>query len=416
MILHGFVDDSGSGEGRDRGNIFVLAGFVAGPKQWEQFSRKWQGICDREPKTPDFKMQTAIRLFREDGSPIWTQAQRDARIRQLVRLTRRKVLYRVESVLAWPNYDRIVKGKIPAKTDSPYFLCFYNIILSFASFMDKANVTGKVDWVFDDQGRIGREASKWYDFIAASLPSQTRSRMGNRPIFRHDTSVLPLKAADLYAWQIRRHLDREQPKGVDRNDYLDVLLTQVYGVSNVIEGEHLEEFVANIGRGLMLKSNTTFFLPPKSRLLRLGSRIRKWVVTEYPGGMESIIAVKNRITQKVRLRMSWCGFRAAGRMRRPECYSVRVGQFAEALAFLVLHSHSGALFCGQHPLWRATNSLPVTPGFPKSRSHPFPDQYPLELRDCAKYLEHQLAGWKGRVYRLRRGHEVNPELPEQFER
>src|SRR5437588_12603645 len=59
MTLNGFIDDSGSGEGKDRGNIFVLAGFVACPKQWEQFSHKWQTICDREPKTPDFKMQTA---------------------------------------------------------------------------------------------------------------------------------------------------------------------------------------------------------------------------------------------------------------------------------------------------------------------------------------------------------------------
>lgn len=276
MILNGFVDDSGSGEGKDRGNIFVLAGFVACPKQWEQFSRKWQAICDCEPRTPDFKMQTAIRLFREDGSAIWSREQRDARIRQLVRLTKRKALYRVESVLAWPNYDRIVKGKVPANIDSPYFLCFYNIILSFASFMNKAKVAGKVDWVFDDQGRIGKEASKWYEFITASLPPETRSRMGNKPIFRHDKSILPLKAADLYAWQIRRYLDREQSQGVDHNDYLDVLLAQVYGVSNGIEGQHLEEFVANIGHGLMLKSGTTFFLPPKSSLLRLASRIRKW--------------------------------------------------------------------------------------------------------------------------------------------
>jgi hypothetical protein len=276
MVLNGFVDDSGSGEGKDRGNIFVLAGFVACPKQWEEFSGKWQAICDREPQTPDFKMQTAIRLFRDDGSPIWTEVQRDARIRQLVRLTKRKALYRVESVLAWPNYDLVIKGKVPPQFDSPYFLCFYNIILSFLAFMDKAKVDGKVDWVFDDQGRIGKEANRWYAFVTSSLPPETRGRIGKKPLFGHDKSILPLKAADLYAWQIRRHLDREQPKGIDHNDYLDVLCAQVYGVSNVIEGQHLEEFVANIGHGLMLKSKTTYFMPPKSRVLRSVSRIRKW--------------------------------------------------------------------------------------------------------------------------------------------
>jgi hypothetical protein len=114
MVFNGFVDDSGSGEGKDRGDIFVLAGFVACAKQWEQFSDAWENICTQEPKTPDFKMQKAIRLLNEDGSVFWTEAQRDARIKKLVRLTKRKAQYRVESIMAWPNYDHVVKGRVPS--------------------------------------------------------------------------------------------------------------------------------------------------------------------------------------------------------------------------------------------------------------------------------------------------------------
>jgi hypothetical protein len=273
---HGYVDDSGSGEGMDRGNIFLLAGFIACERQWERFSTKWKKICDREPKTPDFKMQRAIRLTERDGTPIWTAKQRDKRINQLVRLTKRTALFRVESVMAWPNYDRVVKDRVPSQFDSPYFLCFYNTILSVANFLETAKINGTVEWVFDDQGRTGKEAVKWYDLVRASVPPEVRAKMGGTPNFRHDKNVLPLKAADLYAWQIRRHLDKEQPNRVVHNDYLDVLAGQVYGVSNVIEGEHLEEFAANIGHGLMLKSRTTYLLPPKSRLLRVIDRVRKW--------------------------------------------------------------------------------------------------------------------------------------------
>lgn len=32
--------------------------------------------------------------------------------------------------------------------------------LSGANFMDKAKIAGAVDWVFDDQGRMGKEANK----------------------------------------------------------------------------------------------------------------------------------------------------------------------------------------------------------------------------------------------------------------
>src|SRR5664280_2684246 len=103
-------------------------------------------------------------------------------------------------------------------------------------------------------------------------------------------------------------------------------------------------------------------------------------------------------------------------MRRPECYAVRVGQVAETFAVAVLFSDAAALIRRERPNRWATDLLSVSSSFPKSRSHPFPDQGALELRDCTEYLEHQLAGRKRCVYRLRRRHEVNPELAEQFER
>jgi hypothetical protein len=79
-------------------------------------------------------------------------------------------------------------------------------------------------------------------------------------MFRHDNQVLPLKAADIYAWQVRRYLDRDSLRGLPHNDYIDSLLG-IHGVSNVIEGEHMEDFVKSIGHGLNLKSQAHYFLP-----------------------------------------------------------------------------------------------------------------------------------------------------------
>src|ERR1019366_6314140 len=98
------------------------------------------------------------------------------------------------------------------------------------------------------------------------------------------------------------------------------------------------------------------------------------------------------------------------------CYAIRCGQVAETLAISVFLSDADAFFWSEHPNWGSTDLLSVPSSFPEARSHPFPDQCALELRYCTKYLEHQLAGRKGCVYRLGRGHEINPELPEQFER
>src|ERR1019366_5945602 len=91
-------------------------------------------------------------------------------------------------------------------------------------------------------------------------------------------------------------------------------------------------------------------------------------------------------------------------------------QFAETLALPMFLPDANAFFRGQRPYRWATDLLAVASCFSKSRFYAFADQGPLELRDGTKYLEHQLAGRKRCVYRLGCGYEVNPELPEQFER
>lgn len=266
VVLAGYADDSGSDgirtekDGSASGNIFLLAGFVASAERWEEFSDRFEDICNESPQMPDFHMAEAWRI---KGRYKWRdEAQRDSRIRPLIELIKESAQYRVESVLAWPNYLRIVKGQVSPEIDNPYFLLFYNVILSIANCMDKADLEGTVDWVFDEQGKVGAAANNWYYFIRESVNENIRKRMGSTPIFRHDENVLPLKAADIYAWQVRRHLDIEQPRDMMPNDYVDSLLG-IHGASNVITADNMYDFVWNlkVNNGLMLKSETTFFLP-----------------------------------------------------------------------------------------------------------------------------------------------------------
>lgn len=265
VVFDGFVDDSGSSRGVYSGNIYVLAGFVSTAEKWEEFSDEFEAICDKEPKIEDFHMYEAYRPIGKSNYKFKDEAERDQRISEMVKLIMDKALYRVDCVLAWPNYERIVKGQVPPEIDSPYFLLYYNTILAFASFMDALNIEGTVDWVFDDQGPIGNEALGWYDFIRNNIGDEVKKRLGAKPIFRHDSDVLPLKAADIYAWQVRRHLDREQPKGIAHNDNLDSLLS-MFGTNAIIEAEFMHDFVwhSKVGSGLMLKANACHFVPKQS--------------------------------------------------------------------------------------------------------------------------------------------------------
>lgn len=166
--------------------------------------------------------------------------------------------YRVDTVLARPNYDLAVRGRLPQQIDDPYFICFYNLILGAGHLLNKLGVEGTVDWIFDEQGPIGLEAVRWYYWVRGNAPGDVQRRLGSTPIFRDDNAVLPLKAADIFAWQIRRFLAEEQPRGIPHNDNLDQLMS-LHGVSCYMRPIDLESLVES--SGIRLQASCEFFLP-----------------------------------------------------------------------------------------------------------------------------------------------------------
>jgi hypothetical protein len=177
VVLNGFVDDSRSSDGPENANAFVLGGFLATADNCVKFSDEWEDTCDREPKTPDFHM---VEAFRIKGRYKWKDAdQRDSRLRELVSIVVKHTSYRVDAVVSAENYDMIVRGKLPREIDDPYFVCFYTVVLSVADYLDKANIDGKVDWVFDDQSKLGVECVRWYEWVRENSPQNMQSRFGS---------------------------------------------------------------------------------------------------------------------------------------------------------------------------------------------------------------------------------------------
>ncbi|HEV3277718.1 MAG TPA: DUF3800 domain-containing protein [Terriglobia bacterium] len=253
MVLEGFVDDSGITHDK----VAVLAGFLSTAERWTVFSDALESLCEREPKTPDFKMQKAHDFRAYYPAKRW---QLDKRIEDVANLIREHAMYRLDVVLSRPAYNGIVKGRINPKIDSPYFLLFYTIILETAELMNKLGMEGTADFIFDDQGKIGQECASFYEEIKKRVDERIGRRLGSRPIFRHDKEILPIKAADVLAWQLRRHLDIEQPQDIEHNQIVDDALA-MYGVSCHITNDHLRDFMRNASHGLVLRSECQFHLP-----------------------------------------------------------------------------------------------------------------------------------------------------------
>lgn len=257
VVFEGYVDDSGSSPDR---NIFVLAGYISTANQWSSFSNEWELICDQEPKSPDFKMTKAF-----GPQYKWTPEQRDKRIADLASLVSQKAEYRIDAKVAWTDYNQIVRDKLIPEIDSPYYILFYHVILTTARFMNLAGIEGTIDWVFDEQGKIGKKVRNWYCAIRNLAPPEYQSRLGAEPIFKHDTTILPLKAADMLAWHIHRSHDQEQshPVQLDQATTKNITaLLSMPGSTCNVHAEDLVQLVRSTAATPMLRAHCGFFLPP----------------------------------------------------------------------------------------------------------------------------------------------------------
>jgi hypothetical protein len=67
-----------------------------------------------------------------------------------------------------------------------------------------------VDFIFDEQGKqIGRCLAAW-KYWQEHAPDLVSRLIGSRPISGDDRTILPLQAADLLAWQVRRRFVDEK--------------------------------------------------------------------------------------------------------------------------------------------------------------------------------------------------------------
>jgi hypothetical protein len=239
VFLRGRADDSYDSR------IYVLAGWLSTATKWRRFSDDFESAG--LPRT--LHMRT-------------TRRPKGKRVRTLADLTLKHAMFRVDCVLHQGNYNNIVKGKIPPEIDSPYFPLFCQVVLASARLMELSRWEGKVDWIFDEQGKIGSEAVRWYYWIKQHSKPNLKQRLGRTPTFADDDELLPLKSADLFAWQIRKHLSVEQPEKIQPNEILDSFLGK-YGASLHMTGPQLEVFVRGINQGmaLRLEAASRFCLP-----------------------------------------------------------------------------------------------------------------------------------------------------------
>jgi hypothetical protein len=213
VILKAHVDDSSS-EQEDK--LLVLAGYVHSADVWAQFSDDWQAILATSPSIEYFKMREAENL---SGQFLgWEPIAKNAKVHALADVIDKHAPWSIECSVSRRDYENIARPVRPYDLRFPYFDAFYALITKLAQWHSQLGLTVPVDFVFDEQGEIGAEAVIWYEHIKSMQPPNIRALLGSTPVFKDDKQVLPLQAADMLAWHIRRRKEAR-----NRNEYRPVI-------------------------------------------------------------------------------------------------------------------------------------------------------------------------------------------------
>lgn len=227
MPVQAFVDDSG-GKGQSR--HFVLAGLVSDSERWASFSQEWKRCLDQHPRIAIFKMREAA--SRTGAFHRFTEEQRDNRLRSLAQIINRYAEFAI-----WTGIDLDAHSQTWATLEKPksevYFWPFHTLILGTCfDLWEECKWREPFEIIFDEQLIFGERARKWYplmrEIVRIKYPEEF-AILPVEPMFRKDDEQLPIQAADLWAWCLRKNTDdptaksfewlREEMPNVSQSNY-----------------------------------------------------------------------------------------------------------------------------------------------------------------------------------------------------
>ncbi|HKW27003.1 MAG TPA: DUF3800 domain-containing protein [Terriglobales bacterium] len=203
--LQSFADDSMSFL-TDR--IISLCALVHRKEKWDAFSDDWDKELATEPAIKYLHMREARPC--EGQFKGWKPLQRDMK---LIALTEVILRHNPHIVMCWfssRDWDEKVGKIAPVDVRPAYIPCFLGIVTKVAEFHHEQGINIPTDYVFDEQNEVGKIALFWYDIIKAMAKPPVAALMGSTPVFRNDEDILPLQAADLVAWHMRRSKERRK--------------------------------------------------------------------------------------------------------------------------------------------------------------------------------------------------------------
>jgi hypothetical protein len=196
-MLKAFIDDSGSGGDSP---WYVLAGYISSVEDWDEFDPEWKSVLDSRPRIEYFKAREAE--SRRDQFEGFTEDQRNSKIDSLIAVIQKHVRQAIHVRVKQKHYNRIIKANgVPPRWDNPYYFLFPEILASAVVAEKYFGSSDPLEFVFDSSEQHDKPSRRFYGH--AWEQGSLTGRVAN-VFYRDEKIFLPLQAADLLAWQVRR--------------------------------------------------------------------------------------------------------------------------------------------------------------------------------------------------------------------
>ena len=182
-----------------------MAGYLNRANEWRLFDDAWAEELSAKPSIEYLKMAEANGLRGQFGG--WSAGARDEKLRGLTRVIRHFKPLSFEMSISREQFYRLVKLVSPRGLASPHFQCTFGVISIVSRFAAEHRGNVPIDFIFDDQEGVSSDVALFFDEMIRSLPRRARRLINAKPTFRNDIEVLPLQAADMLAWHLRREYE-----------------------------------------------------------------------------------------------------------------------------------------------------------------------------------------------------------------
>jgi Protein of unknown function (DUF3800) len=204
MVLQAFCDESGSDE---RAKFLAIGGLVAEREKWVSFSRDWIDVLHEFAVNSPFKTQHFEKRKKQFSG--WSNEKRHFLLNGLLLAITKNVQGVIGSAVSLEGYRKLITGKVKAQVGSPYCLCFSGCVWCGAKWSRDFLYREPVNYLFDVGHKNSEEAGMLWRKEYAKDSTRRNYRLGTFSL-DSDRRCVPLQAADLVAYWLRRYLQHKE--------------------------------------------------------------------------------------------------------------------------------------------------------------------------------------------------------------